>query len=367
VTVEVGGPLRGVAGDSSSLFAAIGDHVTSRGSHVWSVALGGPAAAAAGAQTPATTAGPLATGSGLVYAAASAKLRGDPAAMVVGLDAATGAERWKLPIDSTGWSVITALAATSDGVLAAGSFEGTLRAGDTVVASAGQTDGFVARVTSAGKIAWLVRMGGPGADAVQGVAVSGDRIAIAGTFTPGADLLGEPLASANEDLPFADAFAAELDAKGTRVWSTTYGSKLDDAVAGVAFDASGHVVVAGTARDVVQIGAQQLTVKGTQAIVATLSRDEATAQLLTADGASAIAASRGSIVIGGYTGTDAVLVALDGAHWTIGGPGREEVTALSSIPGGFVAALAHTAAVTVDGTALPAPADPLTGGALLVR
>lgn len=354
VTVEVGGPLRGVAGDGSSLFAAIGDHVGARGAHTWSVQLPG-------------TAGLLATGNGLVYAAASAKLRGDPAAIVVGIDGASGAQRWKLPIDSTGWSVITALAATSDGVLAAGSFEGTLRAGDAVVGSAGQTDGFVARLTADGKVAWLVRMGGPGSDAVQGVATAGDRIAIAGTFSPGADLLGEPLTPIAEDLPFADAFAAELDAHGARVWSATYGSKLDDAVAGVAFDSAGRVVVAGTARDVVHVGAQELTVKDTQAIVATLSHDDGSATLLPADGASAIAAGHGTIIVAGYTGTDALLVSLAGASYKIDGPGREEVTALSSIPGGFVAALAHTAAVTVDGTLLPAPADPLAGGALLVR
>jgi outer membrane protein assembly factor BamB len=350
----VGGPLRGVAGDGHSLFAAIGDHVTARGAHTWSVALPG-------------TGGPLATGNGLVYASASAKLRGDPAAIVSALDAASGAERWKRPIDSTGWSVITALAATPDGVLAAGSFQGTLRAGDSVVGSAGETDGFVARLTADGRVAWLVRMGGPGSDAIQGVATSGDRIAIAGTFAPGADLLGEPLAAANEDLPFADAFAAELDARGARVWSATYGGRLDDAVAGCAFDSSNHIVVAGTARDVVHVGAQELTVTGTQAIVATLSREDASARLLPADGASALAAAHDTIVVAGYTGTDAILVSLAGASWKIEGPGREEITALSSIPGGFVAALAHTAAVTVDGTPLPAPTDPLAGGTLLVR
>jgi hypothetical protein len=354
VTVEVGGPLRGVAGDGRSLFAAIGDHVSARGAHTWSVQLPG-------------SGGPLATGSGLVYAAASAKLRGDPAAMVTALDAASGGQRWKLAIDSTGWSVITALAASSDGVLAAGSFQGTLRAGDAVVSSAGQTDGFVARLTAGGRVAWLVRMGGPGSDAIQGVATAADRIAIAGTFAPGADLLGEPLHAVDEDLPFADAFAAELDPRGARIWAATYGGKLDDAVAGCAFDSAGHVVVAGTARDVVHVGAQELTVKGTQAIVATISRDDASATLLPADGASAVAAARDSVVVAGYTGTDALLVSLAGASWKIDGPGREEVTALASIPGGFVAALAHTAAVTVDGASLPAPADPLAGGALLVR
>ena len=93
--------------------------------------------------------------------------------------------------------------------------------------------------------------------------------------------------------------------------------------------------------------------------------------LLDADGASAIAAARDHVVVGGYTATDAFLVALDPGHevarFPLAGPGREEVTALATIPGGFVGAIAHTAALTIGSTALPAPADPMTGAALIVR
>lgn len=359
VTIEVGGPVRGVAGDGNSLIAAIGDHVTSRGAHVWNVALPG-------------TGGPVACSGTRVIASASAKLRGDPGALLVALDAATGAEQWKLPIDATGWSVITAIAPAADGVIVGGSFQGTLRAGPQVVASAGQTDGFVAAISAAGTVTWLERFGGPGADAIQGVATDGHAIAIAGTFSPGADLLGEPLISIDEATPYADAFAAELDPSGAKQWVATFGGKLDDAVAGVAIDADGRVVVAGTARGDTHVGAHELAPqRTTQAMVAWLTKDDATAMLLDADGASAIAAAQGHIVVGGYSATDAVLTAVDGARtltrWSITGPGREEVTALSSIPGGFVAAIAHTAAITIDGTPLPAPADPMAGAALVVR
>lgn len=320
------------------------------------------------------TAGPIATGGGLVYAAASAKLRGDPGALVVLLDAATGASRGKLAIDATGWSVITAMAPIEGGVIVGGSFAGTLRAGDTVVASAGETDGFVARLTAAGEVAWLVRLGGPGADAVQGVAVRGQRIAIAGTFSPGADILGEPLQSVDEQLPFADAFAATFDASGKRTWTATFGGRLDDAVAGVAIDDSDRVVVAATARDVIHVGAQELTAKATDALVVWFARSDAKALLIgdaDADGATAITAAGDHVIVAGYTAQDAFIAELapgtSVARWPVTGPGREEVPALATVPGGFVAAIGHTGALTFDGATLPAPADPLLGGALAVR
>lgn len=361
VTTEVGGPLRGVTGDGASLVAAIGDRVTSRGAHVWSAQLPG-------------TSGPIASGGGLVYAAASAKLRGDPGALVVMLDTATGATRGKLAIDATGWSVITSVAAIGDGVIVGGSFAGTLRAGDTVVASAGETDGFVARLTATGEVAWLVRLGGPGADAVQGVAVRGERIAIAGTFSPGADILGEPLQSVDDQLPFADAFAATFDASGKRTWTATFGGRLDDAVAGVAIDDSDRVVVAATARDVVHVGAQELTAKATDALVVWFARSDAKALLIgdaDVDGATAIAAAGDHVIVAGTTAQDAFIAELapgeSVARWPVTGPGREEVPALAAVPGGFVAAIGHTGALTFDGATLPAPADPLLGGALAVR
>lgn len=364
VTTEVGGPLRGLAADGASLVATVGARVTSRGAHVWNVEL---------ARGPATP-GVLAMADGLVYVGASAKLRGDPAAVVVALDATTGAERWRLPIDSTGWSLVTSVAPIAGGVIVGGSFQGTLRAANTVVESAGQTDGFVARLGKDGSLVWLERLGGPGADSVQGVAVRGDRIAIAGTFSAAADILGEPLRSVDEDLPFSDAFAATLDGSGKRTWSATWGGKLDDAVAGVAIDDRDRVVVAGTARDVVHVDAQDLTAKGTDAIVVWFAKSGTNARLIGGadlDGASAIVAGGDDVLVAGYTGSAAFIAEVAAeeqiTEWQATGAGREEIPALASVPGGFAAVIAHTAALTFDGATLPAPADPMAGGALVVR
>ena len=71
---------------------------------------------------------------------------------------------------------------SGDDLIVGGSFAGTLRIGERVIASAGGSDGFVARVHE-GQPVWLVRVGGAGADAVQGVAATKDRVAIAGTCT----------------------------------------------------------------------------------------------------------------------------------------------------------------------------------------
>lgn len=338
--------------------------------------------------------GPIARSGGLVVATSSAAMRGTPGAIVVGLDAATGAERWKLAVDATDWSVIAAVAPVPDGgVVIGGSFSGTLRAGDKVAASAGLSDGFVARITPAGEVRWLVRLGGAGADAVQGVAATADRIAIAGTFTAGADLLGEPLVPVDERSAFSDGFVGELDAAGARRWVATFGGILDDAVAGVAIDSRGRIAVAGTARDTVHVGTTELFAKGpADGLVSWWQPGGAPgpAVLLGGadfDGLSAIAAVGEHVVVGGFFsgslrlgdrtltaggGDDAFLAALDEtgqavASWQVGGEGREEVVAVAALPGGFVAGVAHTAAAAIDDAKLPAPADPASGAALVVR
>jgi len=344
--------------------------------------------------------GPLAvSGSKVVAALGGARsvggleLRGEPGAAVVALDAATGAVAWKLAIDATDWSVIGALAAAPDGVLVGGSFTGTLRIADRAVGSGGKTDGFVARLTASGGLAWLIRLGGPGADSVQGVAMSGDRVAIAGTFTAGADLLGQPLPAYDDRSLAADGFVAELAADGSRRWVQTFGGKADEAVAGVAIDAAGRIAVAASVRETVHIaGADHVAGGPGDGLVAWWSPDGSagTVTLLGGtdfDGLRAITAIGERVVVAGFFsgalrlgdhsltaggGDDAFLAELDPSGsivtaWPVTGPGREEVTALSPLPGGFIAGIAHTAAASVGDDSLPAPRDPSSGAALVVR
>lgn len=388
-TIEIGrdgASLRGVAGDGAGTYAAL-----TVGDESWIERPGGWKTKVAG------QAGPLAV-NGRVYAALSGKsaasiaLRGDPGAALVVLDAATGAQQRAIAIDASEWATIAAVAAYADGVVVGGTFAGTLRIGAKTVSSAGKADGFVARIDGSGELVWLVRMGGIAADGVQGVATSGERIAIAGTFAAGADLMGEPLKPYDDKTPRADGFVAELTGKGERVWSQTFGGKLDDSVVGVAIDGAGRVAVAASAREVMKIGTTELVAMGdADGAVAWWSKD---GQFSTAvqlggpefDGVRGIVAVGDRVVVSGFFsgtiqiakqkltaggGDDAYVAAFENGTvvnvWPMTGEGREEVAALAAVPGGFVAGVTHTAKATLADADVAAPKDPMSGATLVVR
>jgi outer membrane protein assembly factor BamB len=395
-----GSVLAGVAARGSTVFASLGAARPAASTAIEAFAPGASASRPTWRADLAGFNGPLAVSGHLVVAALGGAgtvgglaLRGDPAAVLTALDATTGALAWKLAIDATEWAAISALATTADGVVVGGSFSGTLRIADQVVSSAGRADGFVARVTAAGALAWVIRVGGPGADSVAGVAAAGDHLAIAGTFAAGADLLGQPLPAFDERSLHADAFVAELDPAGALRWSQTFGGEADEAVAGVAIDGAGRIAVAATIRDTVHLGGADLVATGpSDGLVAwwlpggspgpTLllgGSDLDGLRAITAVGDHVIVAGfyRGSLHLGDRTltasggGDDAFVVELAPGTvlrtWPITGDGREEITALASFPGGFLAGLAHTAAARIDDDQLPSPTDPMTGAALVLR
>ena len=335
------------------------------------------------------SAGPLAIGADVLVATLS--VTGTVAGAAIGAPVAIHGEP----------GALVGAPATGAGFVVGGTFSGTLRVGDTalsanartVVSSAGRNDGFVAELTTSGAVRWLVRVGGSGADSVQGVAARGDRVAIAGVFTAGAELLGEPLVAFDEKLPFADGFVAELDASGARRWQQTFGGKLDDAVAGIAIDSKNRVIVAATVRDSIRIGGRDLGTRGpADGLVAWFSPagDLGSTTIIGGsefDGLRAIAAIDDRVVVAGFFsgalalgkraldasgGADSFLVDVNSAgeletSWHAAGPGREEITSLSSVPGGFVVGIAHTAALNFEEVLLPAPVDPASGAALVGR
>ncbi len=380
VTQAVGRPglqLRGVAADRAHAYASLSDGSARRttieawhgGQVEWRTVISGDG-------------GPLARTKEQIVAAITAgepAVRGEPGAQVVGLSQEGGSIAWTVSFGSTEWSLVSALAPMGPDVIVGGSFAGTLRAADHVVSSGGRADAFLARITPAGQVAWLIRLGGPGPDAIQGVAVAGERIAITGTFVAGADLQGRLLSAYDERLPFSDIFVAELDASGKRVWAETYGSRNEDAVAGVAIDAQGRIAVAGSIRESMRIDGVEHSAQGLAdglVVWLTAKGDIGPVQLVGGreiDGLSGIATLgdgvliagfySGRITIGGATfvaggGDGAFLAAIDPqgtrAAWDLAGEGREEVTALGAMPSGFVAGLATTDAITLDGAPLPA-------------
>ena len=405
-TIAIEGAVRGVAGDGAMTFAAIADGNATgvrayRGTAAaWSASASGNAGPLAAGAKLVAVAGSIASAGVPAATAASTggpmralSVRGDPAAVVNAFDSATGAPKWTALFDSTEWAIATSIAAYGDGFIIGGSFGGTLRVGAKVVSSAGGSDGFIARLGATGDVVWLVRMGGAGADAVQGVATRGTKLAIAGTFSAAAELGGAPLASFDERLPFGDAFAAELDGNGTKLWIQTFGGRADDTVAGVAIDDRGNTIVAGSAHEVVHVGSAQLVTQGQSdgILVWYGERGEQGPAVLVGgldfDGLRAITAVGDRVVAGGFFsgaiklgdraltaggGDDSFIAAFDrngtvAMVWHVGGEGREEIAALSSIPGGLVAGVAHTAKASIEDTPLAAPKDPMAGGALIVR
>ncbi len=356
-----------------------------------------------GASSAASSSG--ASSSGDLYVAlagtgtiAGGAVRGEPGAAIVALDSATGTVKWRVALDAAGWVTIGATAALPDGgVLVGGTYTNGLRAGSHTVGSAGRTDGFVVAIRGTGEVAWLVRLGGVFADTVQGVAARkterGMRIAIAGTFQATADLQGTPLPIFDERSPLPDAFVAELDANGKRVWSQVFGGKLLESVAGVAIDAAGKVVVAANSVGELHVGGLDVIAQGAgDGIVSWWNADGSPHHALRIggtdfDGLRAITAAGASVVVGGFYsgsmslgasaltaggGDDAFFAAIDPSGtvrdvWIVGGAGREEIVSLAPIHGGFVAGAAYTAAASLAGANVAAPADPMSGAAVLVR
>jgi hypothetical protein len=399
----VAGVLRGLAADRELTFAAIGAAPAASSGSADSPARGALEARRGGAlrwraDLPGAG-GPLARTGELVIAATAARggdldVRGEPGALLTALDAKTGIPRWRLALHATGWVVVTALAPDDrGGVVAAGAFTGTLRAGAAVVSSGGGSDGFWARISAAGAVVDLGRMGGPGADAIQGAGARGDQLVLAGAFSPGADLRGMALDALDPRSSTPDAFVAalELDAGRPR-WTAVLGGDGEDAVVGAAIDARGRIAVAAQLRGTARVHGRELRAEGDgDALVAWWDPHGAAGPVLRVggsgpDSAAAIAASgdrvvlgvvfRGALRAGGLTlqsagSDDAAAIALDGGAvsgvWHAAGPGREEVVALAGAPGGFAWAIAHTAGARVDADSIAPPADPLAGGAVIVR
>ncbi len=410
-TSRAGHALAGVAADGTTVFAAyrIFERKVSvvearRGGAIsWSANLDGTAGelAVAGSQIGVVLAthgevgaGP---GSGPTGTEMRIGVRGDPGAMLVALDRASGARRWHRPFESTEWVILTSVAAIGDELVVGGSFGGTLRIADKVVTSGGGSDGFVARIRADGKLAWLVRLGGTFSDGVHGVAVGGDpkspRIAIAGAFSLTAEIQGEPLKSIDDKSPFGDGFVAELDGNGVRRWSASFGSRADDVVAGVAIDPRGEIVVAANVHEALSIAGSALVPRGAGdglVIWYGAGGELGNAVLVGGndfDGLRAIAMVGEHVIVGGFFsgklglgdrelaaggGDDAFLAALDAngtvaTAWHVGGDGREELTSLAAFPGGFVAGIAHTLGANVEDAKLAAPPAGTTGAALAVR
>ena len=141
-------------------------------------------------------------------------------------------------------------------VYVAGSYQGTTTFGTSgpSLTAAGTYDEFVAKLSSAGSVAWAKGTSGSGSSVTQaaGLAVdsSGDVITTgfyAGTvnFNPNASGAAVSLTSAGS----RDIYVQKLDSSGSLLWAEGFGSPDIDQGNSIAVDSSGNLYVAGVYSD----------------------------------------------------------------------------------------------------------------------
>ncbi|MBK7534224.1 MAG: hypothetical protein IPI49_02410 [Myxococcales bacterium] len=299
--------------------------------------------------------------------------------------AATPDTSRRVPLRATDYVVVADAAMCGDGgAVIAGSFGGTLRVGSQVVSTGGQRDGFVARLDARGQVSLLLRMGGDGDDGFGAVDCRADVLAVAGTFSQGAELRGALLQRMVARSPYADAVVVLLRG-GDVVWTRTFGGGQQDLTADLALTARGDVAVVGVARG--ELAAGDVTLEAQGQADGYLARWSAAGDAQGAlrlggpdyDGASQVVALGELLIVGGFfTGTaelggvpltarggdDAMLVTVrDGipSATAISGDGREEIVSLVRAGEGVALGIAHTAGFAAWNVSAAPPADPLGG------
>lgn len=151
---------------------------------------------------------------------------------VTALFGAFGEALWSQQIGAEQDDGANAIAVTTDDyVVVVGSFQGVVTVGTTTLTSAGSSDVFVAKLSAAtGVVAWIKRFGGTGNDGATAVAVdSSNDIYIGGSFRGSVDFGGGAVAEAGN----GDGFVVKLDSAGSYVWGKYMAGPFGDGVTGI--------------------------------------------------------------------------------------------------------------------------------------
>jgi hypothetical protein len=111
----------------------------------------------------------------------------------------------------------------------------------------GSLDAFVAKLAGNGTLIWATQAGGAGIDEGVGAAAdAGGNALVAGVFTDCATFGKGPARATVSSAGESDVFVAKYDPDGSLRWVTRAGGTEADGVAGIAADAAGNGLVAGT-------------------------------------------------------------------------------------------------------------------------
>lgn len=192
---------------------------------------------------------------------------GNEDVVIARLDA-EGGHRWSRRFGGGQAQLATAVAVDAAGnAVVTGTFWGKLdlrkdAAGDDdglLLSSAGESDGFVAKLDAEGRVLWAGRFG-DAAHHQAGTAVTVDgqgNIILAGWFKGTLGLGGD-----EEGVSESDMFVAKLGPGGEVLWRRVARSTSAGKALGVAVDGAGNVVVVGSFRGELAVGETTLTNAG---------------------------------------------------------------------------------------------------------
>lgn len=131
---------------------------------------------------------------------------------------------WAREIDPEDGAIVWDLAPTADGgVIVAGEFRGTMDLGGGPLVTADERDIFVARLDATGTHVWSKRFGAADDQAFARVAVDGNGdIVLYGDYEISIDFGGGPMPVVGG---FSNGFVAKLDSAGSHLWSKRFGNQ----------------------------------------------------------------------------------------------------------------------------------------------
>ncbi|MBN1441339.1 MAG: tandem-95 repeat protein [Planctomycetes bacterium] len=173
---------------------------------------------------------------------------------------------WARSAGSSDRDAARAIAALPDGsILAAGSFSGDAvfglgEAAETLLASKGFTDIFVAKYNQDGSLAWARSAGGSLEDEALGIAAQPDgSFVLAGSFEKSAafDAGNSALVQLTARAGSRDLFLARFRPDGIAAWALSAGGDEDDAATAVALHEDGSASICGWFEESATFGAGQ--------------------------------------------------------------------------------------------------------------